>query len=92
MKKAVADMTPEEYIEYLNQLSESEFMTIVAHDVKKVVSVAHGYLSLLRLDIEEGLLEASKVEEYIDEMEDMFEKSYIYIDAAQRSYQQRNDE
>ena len=90
MKKAVAEMTPEEYLEYLNDLPEHEFMDVVSHDVKKVVSIAHGYISLLRLDIEEGLLDADQVQEYINEMESMLEKSYIYMEKAEDSYRNRN--
>ncbi len=90
MKKAVAEMTPEEYLEYLDDLPEKEFMDVVSHDVKKVVSIAHGYISLLRLDIEEGLLDADQVQEYIVEMESMLEKSYIYMEKAEDSYRKRN--
>ena len=90
MKKAVAEMTPEEYLEYLNDLPEHEFMDVVSHDVKKVVSIAHGYISLLRLDIEEGLLDAGQVQEYINEMESMLEKSYVYMEKAEDSYRSRN--
>lgn len=92
MQKAVADMTPEEYREYLDNLPENEFMDVVAHDVKKVVSIAHGYISLLRLDIEEGMLEAERVQEYIAEMEAMLEKSYVYIEQAEGLYRTRNQE
>ncbi len=89
MKKAVSDMTSEEYLQYLNDLPENEFMNVVAHDVKKVVSIAHGYISLLRLDIEEGILDADQVQEYIGEMEAMLEKSYVYIGKAEDSYRSR---
>mgnify|MGYP000120536832 CR=1 FL=1 len=92
MQKAVADMTPEEYREYLNNLPENEFMDVVAHDVKKVVSIAHGYISLLRLDIEEGILEPERVQEYIAEMEAMLEKSYVYMEQAEGSYRTRNQQ
>lgn len=91
MKKVVSDMTSEEYQEYLNNLPEADFMNVVAHDVKKVVSVAHGYISLLRLDIEEGILDAEQVQDYIVEMEAMLEKSYFYIDQAQDSYRTRTN-
>ena len=91
MKKAVAEMTPEEYLEYLNDLPENEFMNVVSHDVKKVVSIAHGYISLLRLDIEEGILDADTVQSYIVEMEAMLEKSYIYMEKAEHSYRDRNN-
>ncbi|GAB5490884.1 MAG: hypothetical protein Phog2KO_10990 [Phototrophicaceae bacterium] len=89
MKKAVSDMTSQEYLDYLNELPEQEFMNVVAHDVKKVVSIAHGYISLLRLDIEEGILDPAQVQDYISEMESMLEKSYIYIEQAEDSYRTR---
>lgn len=89
MPKAVSDMTPEEYLAYLNDLPQGELLTIVAHDVKKVVSVAHGYLSIIRLDIEEGVLDPKQVDEYINEMEAMLEKSYTYIEKAEDVYRQR---
>ena len=47
MEKPVSEMTAEEYLDYLNSLSDSSFMNVVAHDIKKVVSIAHGYISLL---------------------------------------------
>lgn len=90
MQKPVSDMTSEEYLEYLNDLPENEFMNVVAHDIKKVVSIAHGYISLLRLDIEEGILNAEQVQEYIVEMESMLEKSYVYVEKAEDSYRLRN--
>ena len=89
MKKAVSDMTSQEYLDYLNDLPEQEFMNVVAHDVKKVVSIAHGYISLLRLDIEEGILDPAQVQDYISEMESMLEKSYVYIEQAEDSYRTR---
>lgn len=91
MQKPVSEMTPEEYFEYLNNVPEEDFMDVVSHDVKKVVSIAHGYISLIRLDIEEGLLEPDRVKEYISEMESMFEKSYTYMEKAEDSYRVRNN-
>ena len=91
MKKVVSDMTSKEYQEYLNNLPEEDFMKIVAHDVKKVVSVAHGYISLLRLDIEEGVLDPEQVQDYIVEMEAMLKKSYFYIDQAEDFYRTRTN-
>lgn len=90
MNKPVSDMTPNEYLEYLNELTDHEFMNVVGHDVKKVVSIAHGYISLLRLDIEEGILEVERVQEYISEMESMLEKSYVYIEKAEDAYRNRS--
>ncbi|MEO1167037.1 MAG: hypothetical protein AAFV98_24870, partial [Chloroflexota bacterium] len=87
----VSDMTPEEYLAYLNNLPRAELLSIVAHDVKKVVSVAHGYLSLMRLDIEEGILDPVQVQDYINEMEAMLEKSYVYIEQAEDSYRKHLD-
>jgi len=89
--KAVADMTPQEYFDYLANTDESEFMKIVAHDVKKVVSIVHGYISLMRLDIEEGSLDAAQLESYLNEMEDMLQKSYVYMDAAEDVYGEKQD-
>lgn len=91
MQKPVSDMTPEEYLAYLNDLPRAELLSIVAHDVKKVVSVAHGYISLIRLDIEEGILDPVQVKEYIDEMEAMLKKSYVYVEQAESSYRERLD-
>jgi translation initiation factor IF-2 len=89
--KSVAEMTPEEYFQYLADAQDAEFMKIVAHDVKKVVSVVHGYISLMRLDIEEGTLDAAQLENYLNEMEDMLQKSYVYIDAAEDVYDDKGD-
>lgn len=89
MKKPVSEMTPDEYLEYLHSLSEDELMRAVSHDVKKVVSIAHGYISLMRLDIEEGLLEPDNLKDYMAEMESMLEKSYVYIDQAENAYRHR---
>lgn len=89
--KSVAEMTPQEYFEYLTGARDTEFMKIVAHDVKKVVSVVHGYISLMRLDIEEGTLDAAQLEIYLNEMEDMLQKSYVYIDAAEDVYKDKVD-
>lgn len=89
--KSVAEMTPEEYFDYLAESNETEFMKIVAHDVKKVVSVVHGYISLMRLDIEEGTLDAAQLENYLNEMEDMLQKSYVYMDAAEDVYGEKKD-
>lgn len=90
MKKPVSEMTPEEYSEYLASLPEEEFMNVVSHDVKKVVAVAHGYVSLLRLDIEEDLLNPQQVEEYIKEMESMFDNSYMVLEKAEEVYRDKH--
>ena len=87
--KSVAEMTAEEYFEYLNNAPQSDFMKITAHDVKKVVSVVHGYISLMRLDLEEGTIDATQLENYVNEMEDMLQKFYVYIDAAEDVYKDR---
>lgn len=87
--KPVADMTPEEYTQYLRDMDESEFMQTISHDVKKVVSVAHGYVSLIRLDIEEDLLNADQLLEYLHEMEQMLEKSYTYLSAGEDIFKER---
>jgi hypothetical protein len=87
--KSVADMTAQEYFEYLMDSDEAEFMKFVSHDVKKVVSVAHGYISLMRLDIEEETLDAAQLEYYLNEMEDMLKKSYVYMDAAEDAYDKK---
>jgi len=84
-------MTHEEYFQYLVDAQDAEFMKIVAHDVKKVVSVVHGYISLMRLDIEEGTLDAAQLESYLNEMEDMLQKSYVYIDAAEDVYSDKGN-
>jgi hypothetical protein len=88
--KSVAEMTTEEYTEYLRSLDQDQFMKVVAHDVKKVVSVAHGYLSLIRLDVDLDEVSADKLIEYITEMEQMIAKSYMYIDAARSVYEERD--
>jgi hypothetical protein len=89
--KSVADMTPQEYFEYLLDANDADFMKLVSHDVKKVVSVVHGYLSLMRLDIEEGTLETAQLQNYLDEMEDMLQKSYVYMDAAEDAYTEKGN-
>lgn len=90
--KSVAEMTPEEYKEYLMNAYEEEFMKLVAHDVKKVVSVVHGYISLMRLDIAEETLDADQLEGYLNEMEDMLQKSYVYMDAAEDVYNEKDNQ
>lgn len=89
--KPVADMTPDEYMEYLREMDESDFMQTISHDVKKVVSVAHGYISLIRLDIEEEVLSAEQLLEYLNEMEQMLEKSYTYLAAGEDIFKERNE-
>lgn len=92
MSKSVAEMTPEEYFEYLMTANEAEFMKFVSHDVKKVVSIVHGYISLMRLDISEETLDANQLEGYLNEMEDMLQKSYVYMDAAEDVYTQKGNQ
>ena len=36
-------------------------MKIVAHDVRKVISVVHGYISLIQLDIAEDAVDSEKL-------------------------------
>ncbi|MEM9954385.1 MAG: hypothetical protein AAFV93_10465 [Chloroflexota bacterium] len=86
MKKPVSEMTSDEYAEYLTSLADDEFMKVVSHDVKKVVAIAHGYISLMRLDIEEDILNAKQIEEYMNEMENMFESSYRFLEKAEKVY------
>jgi hypothetical protein len=87
--KSVAEMTVDEYYQYLISLSDEDFMRIFAHDVKKVSSVVHGYLSLIRLDVSEDVLDPVRLSEYVDMMEAMLQKSYMYVDAARAAYQTR---
>jgi hypothetical protein len=89
-QKPVADMSPEEYIDYVKAMDDSIFMQIISHDVKKVVAVAHGYISLIRLDVEEDALNSEQLMEYLQEMEQMLEKSYSYLAAAETIYQERH--
>ncbi len=86
MKKPVPEMTPEEYRDYITSLPKAEFMNTISHDAKGVLSVAHGYISLLRLDVEEDLLNAEQIEEYIKEMENMLFNSYKVLEAAEEVY------
>jgi hypothetical protein len=89
-QKPVADMTPEEYMDYLKAMDDSVFMQMISHDVKKVVSVAHGYISLIRLDVEEDTLSAEQLMEYLQEMEQMLEKSYVYLAAGEDVFKERH--
>jgi hypothetical protein len=89
LPKSVADMTAEEYYEYLMSLSDSDFIRAVAHDIKKVTSVAHGYISLIRLDIDEDCVDTSRLSQYTNMMETMIEKSYLYVDAARAAFTAR---
>ena len=89
-QKPVADMTPEEYMDYLKAMDDSVFMQMISHDVKKVVSVAHGYISLIRLDIEENTLSTDQLMEYLQEMEQMLEKSYVYLAAGEDVFKERH--
>ena len=89
-QKPVADMSPEEYIDYIKAMDDSIFMQIISHDVKKVVAVAHGYISLIRLDVEEDVLNSEQLMEYLQEMEQMLEKSYSYLAAAEDIYKERH--
>lgn len=88
--KSVPDMSPEEYFEYLMSLDNRAFMRVIAHDVKKVTSVVHGYLSLIRLDIEEGSVDPETLSQYADLMEEMILKFYMYIDVADEAYLERH--
>ena len=87
--KPVPDMNAEEYFEYLMELNQQDFMKNVAHDIRKVISVVHGYLSLIKLDIDEDAIEPDKLEFYVKEMHDMLEKSYMYLDKAEDAYYER---
>lgn len=89
-QKPVADMSPEEYMDYLKAMDDSVFMQMISHDVKKVVSVAHGYISLIRLDVEENTLSAEQLMEYLQEMEQMLEKSYVYLAAGEDVFKERH--
>jgi hypothetical protein len=87
--KPIPEMNSEEYFEYLKALSHEEFMRAVAHDIRKVVSVVHGYLSLIELDVAEGTVEAEKLEFYAQEMSTMLEKAYMYLDTSEDAYYER---
>jgi hypothetical protein len=89
-QKPVADMTPEEYMDYLKDMDDTLLMQMISHDVKKVVSVAHGYISLIRLDVEEDTLSPEQLVEYLNEMEQMLEKSYAYLAAAEDVFKERH--
>jgi hypothetical protein len=87
--KPIPEMNAEEYFEYLLTLSEAEFMHAVTHDIRKVVSVVHGYLSLIQLDIAEQSVEADKLEFYAQEMTVMLEKAYMYLDKSEDAFYER---
>ena len=87
--KPIPEMNAEEYFEYLQSLTHEEFMRAVAHDIRKVVSVVHGYLSLIELDIAEDTVEAEKLEFYAKEMSTMLEKAYMYLDTSEDAYYDR---
>jgi hypothetical protein len=87
--KPVPEMNAEEYFQYLLSLTEEEFMRIVAHDIRKVISVVHGYLSLIELDVAEGSVEKDKLEFYAQEMSAMLIKAYMYLDTSEDAYYER---
>ena len=87
--KPIPEMNAEEYFEYLLTLTEEEFMRAVAHDIRKVVSVVHGYLSLIELDIAEDSVEKEKLEFYAQEMSTMLTKAYMYLDSSEDAYYER---
>jgi hypothetical protein len=87
--KPVPEMNAEEYFQYLLSLTEEEFMRIVAHDIRKVISVVHGYLSLIQLDVAENSVETEKLEFYAQEMSAMLIKAYMYLDTSEDAYYER---
>jgi hypothetical protein len=87
--KPVPEMNAEEYFQYLLSLTEEEFMRIVTHDIRKVISVVHGYLSLIELDVAEGSVEKDKLEFYAQEMSAMLIKAYMYLDTSEDAYYER---
>ena len=87
--KPISEMTAEEYQDYLLALSDRDFMLSVTHDIRKSVSIVHGYLSLIRLDMDEDEVENEKLELYLQEMQRMLERSYLYLDAAEEAYNER---
>jgi len=87
--KPVPEMNAEEYFQYLLSLTEEEFMRIVAHDIRKVISVVHGYLSLIELDVAENSIEKEKLEFYAQEMSAMLIKAYMYLDTSEDAYYER---
>jgi hypothetical protein len=87
--KPIPEMNSEEYFEYLLSLTREEFMRAVAHDIRKVVSVVHGYLSLIELDVAEDSVEAEKLEFYAHEMSTMLDKAYMYLDTSEDAYLER---
>ena len=87
--KPVPEMNDSEYFEYLRSLSDDDFMHAVAHDIRKVVSVVHGYLSLIELDVLEGSVETEKLEFYAREMGAMLTKAYMYLDTSEDAYYDR---
>ncbi|MDQ7026739.1 MAG: hypothetical protein Q9P01_15750 [Anaerolineae bacterium] len=88
--KPIPEMNAEEYFDYLLTLTQEEFMRAVAHDIRKVVSVVHGYLSLIELDVAEDTIEAEKLEFYVKEMSAMLTKAYLYLDTSEDAYYERD--
>lgn len=88
--KPIPEMNAEEYFDYLLSLSQEEFMRAVAHDIRKVVSVVHGYLSLIELDVAENTVETEKLEFYVKEMSTMLTKAYLYLDTSEDAYYERD--
>lgn len=75
----MADMKPEQQAHESPKYSCKEAIEKLHasnHSMKNFASVVHGYISLIRMDIEEGQLSEESILTTLDEMEKMLQKSY----------------